>query len=123
VIEELPANRSPTGFGVPSFEKSTEPESPPALIGPVTIWFVKETLKCCPPLHFRAYWIVTDVLIEVIVPVVKPVVRPLFITGRPRVAACTDEHGTPMSRIAPVASTFARAVESAASTFADPRGT
>jgi hypothetical protein len=87
------------------------------------IWFVNETLKRLPWLQPFWYWIVTVVLIDVMFPVVKPVVRPLFMTARPIVGAWTVVHGTPMSRIEPLESTFARAVERPTSTFAEPSGT
>src|SRR5580765_7111418 len=80
-------------------------------------------LKRFPWLQPFWYWMVTEVLIEVIEPVVKPVVRPLFMTARPIVGAWIVVQGTPTSRIAPLESTFARAVEIAASTFPVPSGT
>src|SRR5262245_18176150 len=80
-------------------------------------------LNLRPVLHPFWYWMVTDVLIDVIVPVVIPVVRPLLITGSPIVGAWIVVHGTPISRIEPVESTFDRAVERPTSTFPVPRGT
>jgi hypothetical protein len=54
VVELLPAKSSPTGLGVPSFENRTDPESPPALIAPVTIWFWYDTVNFFPEL--QPFW-------------------------------------------------------------------
>jgi len=73
---------------VSSFDRSSEPESPPALMAPVTIWFVNRTVNFLPWLQPFWYWTFTLVLTEVILPVVKPVVRPLLRTGRLITGSC-----------------------------------